>query len=248
MNDLPPIFFEIHQDLPREGPGKDIYTRQAFEMLPQLERPRILDIGCGPGRQTLELARLSEGEIIGLDMHQPYLDVLADRIEKAGLSDRVKTKKGSMSDLDFPEESFDIIWAEGSIYIMGFEQGLRMWQRYLRAQGFLGVTDVSWLKTDPPREIREFWKDGYPAITTIMENLNIIRACGYDPIAHFVLPEDAWWDNYYRPLEKRIRMLQRKYRDDERAMESLSAELQEIDLYRRYSAWYGAVFYLMQKP
>jgi cyclopropane fatty-acyl-phospholipid synthase-like methyltransferase len=50
-----------------------------------LTRPRILDVGCGPGGPTLELARLSDGEIIGLDIHQPSLDKLSRRIEEAGL-------------------------------------------------------------------------------------------------------------------------------------------------------------------
>jgi len=51
------IFFEIHKDLPREGPGGNEYTRKAFYMLGDLPpEPYILDIGCGPGMQTIELA------------------------------------------------------------------------------------------------------------------------------------------------------------------------------------------------
>ena len=38
------------------------YTRMAFQMLPKMNSPRILDIGCGTGVPTLELARLSDGE------------------------------------------------------------------------------------------------------------------------------------------------------------------------------------------
>ena len=38
------------------------YTRKAFRMLSQMDKPRILDIGCGSGAPTLELARLSQGE------------------------------------------------------------------------------------------------------------------------------------------------------------------------------------------
>ncbi len=178
MDNLPPIFFEIHTDLPREGPGKDKFTRRAFEMLPRLDRPRILDIGCGPCQQTMELARLSEGEVIALEMHQPYLVVLRGKIKEAGLSERIKTEKGSMFDLRFEKESFDIIWAEGSIYIIGFEQGLKEWRRILKPQGFLCVTEVAWLHADPPREIKDFWEEGYPGIASISDSLNAISQCG----------------------------------------------------------------------
>ena len=36
------------------------------------KNPRILDIGCGLGMQTIELAMLSEGQIDALDSHQPF--------------------------------------------------------------------------------------------------------------------------------------------------------------------------------
>jgi len=39
------IFFKIHQDFPREGPGRNEYTRKAFQMLPGLDKPHILDVG-----------------------------------------------------------------------------------------------------------------------------------------------------------------------------------------------------------
>jgi len=68
---------------------------------------------------------LSQGEIIGIDIHQPSLDSLYRKIEDAGLSDRVAALNCSMLDMDFPDESFDIIWAEGSIWVVGFERGLK---------------------------------------------------------------------------------------------------------------------------
>ena len=45
-------------------------------MLPELAKPRILDMGCGSGIPTLELARLSRGEAIGIDIDQPALDTI----------------------------------------------------------------------------------------------------------------------------------------------------------------------------
>ncbi len=74
--------FQVNKDLVRKRLIK--YTRRAFRMLPQLDKPRILDIGCGSGIPTMELAGLSNGQIIGLDINQPLLDRLTKKIEKAG--------------------------------------------------------------------------------------------------------------------------------------------------------------------
>lgn len=241
------IFFEIHRDLPREGPGRDKYTRKAFRMLPRIENAHILDIGCGPGGPTMELARLSDGPVIGLDIHQPFLDKLQQKIEKAGISDRIQAMKGSMFEMNFEEESFDIIWSEGSIYIIGFEKGLKEWRRLLKPRGFLVAHEMTWLEPDPPREIEDYWKEVYPGIKTIQEDLELISRCGYRVIGHFPLPEDAWWEEYYTPLEERIQKLREKYKDNPKALATLNEEQREINLYRKYSRWYGSVFYVMQK-
>jgi hypothetical protein len=102
------------------------------------------------------------------------------------------------------------------------------------------------LKPDPPAEIKAFWDEGYPGMKAQEENLEIVREAGYRLVGHFVLPESSWWDEYYTPLEKRIPILSEKYRDDEEAMALLRGSQQESDLYRKYSDWYGYVFYVMQ--
>jgi ubiquinone/menaquinone biosynthesis C-methylase UbiE len=117
------------------------YTRRAFRMLPKLDKPLILDIGCGSGMPTMELARLSDGEIVGLDIDQSLLDVLRRNIEKAGLSDRVKVINCSFFDMEFPDGGFDIIWAEGSINVIGFKRGLQQWKRFLKPNGFMVAHD-----------------------------------------------------------------------------------------------------------
>ena len=61
-------FYELFEALPRCGPGDNDSTRRAFNTIPRLpEQPFILDIGCGPGVQTIELAQISRGTIIALD-------------------------------------------------------------------------------------------------------------------------------------------------------------------------------------
>jgi SAM-dependent methyltransferase len=195
----------------------------------------------------MELARLTDGEVTGLDLHQPFLDRLNVKIEEAGLSGRVRTVHGSMSEMEFPEGSFDVLWAEGSIYIIGFDRGLREWARFLKPEGCLVASEVVWLRPDPPQEVREFWEANYPAIRTIPENLERVAACGYRLIGLFSLPEDAWWDGYYGPLEKRLEALRKKYGDNPEALAALDEEVKEIEMYRRYSEWYGSVFFVVQK-
>jgi ubiquinone/menaquinone biosynthesis C-methylase UbiE len=175
------------------------------------------------------------------------LDVLEEKIRKDGLSERVKVKNGSMFSMDFPEESFDIIWAEGSIYIIGFERGLKEWRKFIKAEGFLVVHEMTWLKPDPPSEIAEYWRRMYQGITAIPENLEIISRCGYKVLGHFALPEEAWWEEYYDPLEERLSQLRTKYKDDQEALKILDNEQEEIDLYRKYSEWYGSVFFALKK-
>src|SRR5262249_11799155 len=61
-------------------------------------------------------------------------------------------QRASMSALDFPDASFDLIWSEGAIYVMGFAEGLRAWKRLLKPHGAIAVTELSWLGPDIPEE------------------------------------------------------------------------------------------------
>jgi SAM-dependent methyltransferase len=241
------IFFEIHKDLPRQGPGDFESTKRAFSMIKDLPgEPRILDIGCGPGMQTLDLTRLTAGSIVAVDNHQPFLDTLSARVREAGLTKRIQVVNGDMASLRFEKSSFDVIWAEGSIYLMGFERGIRDWNSFLRPGGYLAVTEVTWLKPNPPKELKGFWEAEYPAIRDVEENTRTIAGAGCELAGHFTLPESAWWEHYYRPLEKRLPGLRSRYQDDDAALGLIEMEQAEIDLYRKYSDYYGYVFYVMR--
>ena len=241
------IFFEIHQDLPRAGPGENSQTRKALSMLTDLpSRPRILEIGCGPGMQTIELAKQTDGTIIAVDNHAPFLGLLQQRALEEGVAGRITILQASMFDLEFEKGSVDLIWSEGAIYIIGFEKGLRVWQPYLKGYGYMAVTELSWIKADPPAEVKSFWEIGYPGMKSMEDNLKTIREAGYMEVGHFILPESSWWEFYYHPMEKRIGLLRQKYEGGEAANKQLDENQQEIEMYRRYSSLYGYVFYVMQ--
>ena len=202
------------------------YTRKAFKTLPELQDPRILDIGCGSGVATLELARLSNGHVIGIDIDQVALDELNEKIVHAGLVDRVRSMHGSMKDMQFRDESIDVIWSEGAIFVIGFEKALKEWRRLIRPSGFLVL---------------------HTRIENIEQRVDSIPILGYTLIDKFIVPKQTWWDEYYGPLEKHIEGLRHKYRNDPGAQAFLDKEQAEVDEFKSKVEFHGSVFYIMQK-
>jgi len=218
------ITFELDKDLIRERLNK--YTRKAFQVLPKLNNPKILDIGCGSGIPTLELARLSHGEILGIDIDQPALDKFTRKIKGAGLTDQVQAVNCSIFDMDFADESFDIIWSEGSIYAIGFERGLREWRRFLKPGGFMVVHDEQ---------------------GNVKEKLEQISDCGYELLGYFILGKETWWTEYFAPLEKLIVESRTRYTDDPKILEELHQAQVELDMFKKNPERNSSACFVMKK-
>ena len=239
------IFLDVQSGLPRQGPGCDDGTRRALALCRGLpDRPAVLDVGCGPGMQTLVLAEALNGVVTAVDLSPAYLDQLRDRVEAAGLAARIEILAGDMTALPFPAQRFDLIWSEGAAYVMGFAQALAAWRPLLKPGGCLAVSELVWLEADPPSEAATFFGDEYPAMTDIETNLNNLRACGYEPLGHFTLPDDAWWRHYYTPLEAKLPDLTEKYAGDEEGLGVIDATRREIEMRRRFGQCYGYAFFV----
>jgi ubiquinone/menaquinone biosynthesis C-methylase UbiE len=195
-------------------------------MLPKLERPRILDIGCGSGVPTMELARLGQGEVTGIDIDQSALDKLTRKIKEAGLSDRVTAVNCSMLNMAFPDENFDIVWSEGSISVIGFKRGIREWKRFLKSGGFMVIHDER---------------------GNVEEKLEQISKCGYKLLGYFILSEDTWRTEYFAPLEKLIAESQTSPADDPHTLEELGQARRELEMFRRNPEHNNSVYLVMQK-
>jgi SAM-dependent methyltransferase len=239
------VFFEIHSGLNREAPGDFQSTKRAYSMMAGIgNSPFVLDIGCGPGGQTMDLAALSASHIVGVDKSISYLTELRRRAARRNIDQRIHAVNADMFELEFREGAFDVVWAEGSIYIIGFERGLKEWKRFIRRGGYIAVTEVTWLKSAAPEELNRFWTEAYPAIQSAQENLKLFEDAGYEMTGHFALPESSWWDQYYGPIEEKLPALRNKYKDDGEALDVIEMEEAEIDLYKKYSDYYSYVFYV----
>jgi len=241
-------FFELYSGLPRGGPGDNESTRKAFGYLKNLPpESLILDIGCGPGMQTLELVRISQAKIIALDNYQPFLDILMQKAIEEGLDKRIILKNQSMLEMDFEGSSFDVIWSEGALYFIGFQNGLKRCKQLLKNKGYLVVTEAVLLLLNLPKPLKKFWDEEYPDIKDVKSNMSLIQNEGFDLLSHFTLPKSSWIDHYYSPMEKRIKELKKKYHNNKIALQVFEECGKEIKIFNKYSDYFSYEFFIMQK-
>lgn len=243
------LLIDLHKAGERQGPGSSEITRKALKLLeiPDGKELRIADIGCGTGGQTITLAQHTQGHITAVDLFPDFLKKLEQKAEELGLKDRISTRSQSMEELDFGEEELDLIWSEGAIYIMGFEEGISNWRKFLKPGGFLAVSEVSWLTHSRPAEIEEYWNENYAEIDTISAKIKILEENGFSPVAHFILPPDCWLENYYHPLQKEFEAFLQRHPDSAAARRIVEDEKKEIEIYEKYKDYYSYGFFLAKK-
>ncbi len=239
------LICEYFSSIERQGPGSSEVTIKALSFIDNLtENSRIADIGCGTGGQTMTLAQNTKGNITGVDLFQNFVDIFNTNATKLDLQGRVKAIVGSMDNLPFRDEEFDLIWSEGAIYNIGFERGLNDWNRFLKKGGYIAVSEASWLTQERPAEIEKFWVDAYPEIDTIPNKVAIMQKAGYVPVATFILPENCWVEHFYVPQTKAQELFLKKYAGNKTAEDLVANERHEAQLYAKYKEFYGYVFYI----
>ncbi|WP_210448807.1 MerR family transcriptional regulator [Vibrio crassostreae] len=203
-------FGAIFEDLERLGPGTVEDTLAALAQVPSSLK-RVLEVGCGKGIATNVLAKAlvehqTDVQITALDNDQPSLDILSQQALELGLESNIKTVCASMMDLPFEAKSFDLIWSEGSAYIMGVQKALKQWRKLLIDDGILVVNDLVWNTENPNESIKVFWQKEYPDMTTVAERIKHAKAAGYQVLDDFAM-SDAGWLAYYQPLQKQVESL-----------------------------------------
>ncbi len=103
---------------------------------------RILDVGCGPGTITADLAELvPQGEVIGLDTATGILEQARREAEGRGLGN-VSFTTGDVHALDYPDASFCVVHAHQVLQHVGDPVGaLREMRRVTKPGGIVAVRD-----------------------------------------------------------------------------------------------------------
>lgn len=218
-------FFQLHSDLPREGPGLPDDVAWAAAVLGEPQGGRVLDAACGPGADIPALLdAFAPRALVGVDRMAHFVDHAAAAFQNDA---RVSVTPGDMFDVAGP---FDLIWCAGAIYFAGITAALTQWRPHLAAGGAIAFSTPAYFTTSPSDVAKAMW-EGEGDIPNRTEIAAQIADAGYQLIATRPL-EDAAWAAYYEPMRARIAML--RAQADEALMPVLDAGLEEI------AAWEAA--------
>jgi ubiquinone/menaquinone biosynthesis C-methylase UbiE len=127
----------------------------------------LLDIGCGPGTLTVDLARrVSGGRVVGVDRSDEVLAQASAHASTNGV--HVEFRKGDVYGLDFPDSSFDIVHAHQVLQHLTDPVGaLREMRRVVRPGGVVAIrdSDYSCFSFAPLDPRLDRWLALYHAVT-----------------------------------------------------------------------------------
>jgi ubiquinone/menaquinone biosynthesis C-methylase UbiE len=106
---------------------------------------RLLDVGCGPGTITVDLARrVAPGQVIGLDRVEEPLESARTDAASAGV-DNVTFQTGDAYALPFEDDSFDVVHAHQVLqHLTDPVAALREMRRVTRPGGLVAVRDADY--------------------------------------------------------------------------------------------------------
>lgn len=146
------------------------------------EPVRILDVGGGSGRYTIELAK--KGHYVTLnDLSNKSLELAKNKISKLGLNDKVNYLEGDVLNLEINEESYDAVICEGSTfsYIADPSHFLKIARKVLKPGGLLLVTVASLFgvllnRSSVVKEIIDIHNNNWNFINEAIKNRYIIES------------------------------------------------------------------------
>ena len=125
---------------------------------------------------------------------------------------------------------------------------LKICHDLLRPGGYLAFTDAVWREENPHAEVRAGFELDYPAMGNADQIITTILTTGFELIDHFTLPDQAWWEDFYTPMEDRIKELRHIYRDDPETLTMLDQIGEEPAQHRRHSRFYAYEFFVVRRP
>ncbi|MFA9408814.1 MAG: class I SAM-dependent methyltransferase [Candidatus Dadabacteria bacterium] len=116
-----------------------VHSASAYDHFQIKPGDKVLDIGCGYGETCLEIGEIvgAEGEVLGLDCTQAFLDIANKERDEAGL-DNVKFVLGDAQTYELPENYYDVVYSRfGVMFFQNIVYALKNAHKTLKPGGKL---------------------------------------------------------------------------------------------------------------
>ena len=162
--------------------GSDQRGRELVVELAVSEGDSVLDAGAGTGSTAILAAKKTgpNGSVVLYDMSDKMLMVARKRLEDAGLIRLAKFAKGDITDMPYPDNSFDVVLSTYSTCpLYDPVKGVLEMYRVLKPGGKLGIAhsiepDVAWLRWLARRVEAVAWQ--FPAISLGCRPISVLPA------------------------------------------------------------------------
>lgn len=214
------------------------------------QQPSIANFGFGKGNECVLLAQTYDASVVAVEQNDSYLNAFRERIDREGLSGRIKTIKAPLDKLPFEDGSFDLILSEGGIAYSGFGFRINSWKPYLKEGGYLALSELCLVKeAELPYELADYLCDNYPfrEIGTIGCKLSQIKDAQYRLCGQYKLPDSCWLD-FYRDKSNCYEEMPEKWKNSGEGRRVAEYIGNARYIYSMYSDYFCYTYFILRKP
>jgi len=206
---------------------------------------RVLDMGCGYGEGSCNLALEFRSKITACDYSQENIDFARKLAVKRNVSHLIDFQVIDLMKADFSKTPFELVLAEGGVLsYLSRPKGLQMASRWLCPRGWFAFSDLIFLSDRVPEEIKKIFEHDIYQYETEQSYRKLITEA--DMETHFLaLVPPSGWDNYYAHIARRLEDKEGFFADKRIKL----AFSREIDIFYRYEGYryVGYLFGVLRK-
>ncbi|MBD3314786.1 MAG: methyltransferase domain-containing protein [Chitinivibrionales bacterium] len=183
--------------------GKD-YTIAAGRFAGINPAARVLDMGCGYGESSCNIASEFRARVTSVDISEENIEFAREYAVRKAVSHLITFHIGDIMETNLGGEPFDLILAEGGIFsFIGRRRGLALSRSRLAPRGWLAFSDLIFIADKAPGEVLTIFEDDRFHYETEGSYRQLIKEAGFSLEFTCLVPPSGW-DNYYAHMARRL--------------------------------------------
>lgn len=206
---------------------------------------RVLDLGCGYGEASCNLAAEFRCKLVACDANNENITIARQMAVERNVSHLISFEHRDILTADYRETPFELILAEGGVLsYINRKNGMQHAHAWLNPRGWFAFSDLVIIAQNVPDEIKTIYEDALYRYETEHTYRELLLGTGFD--IHFMsLVPPSGWDNYYAHMARRLEDTKGFFADKKIKL----AFHREIDVFYRLEAfkYIGYLFCIARK-